>query len=584
MAFSDDFLDEIRQRVGLVELIGRSVRLTRRGREFLGCCPFHDEKTPSFTVNEQKGFFHCFGCGAHGSLFDFVMRRDGVDFPGAVERLAGEAGLALPKRSEKEREQERRRHDLHDVIAAASEFFEASLWAPEGEPALAYLRGRGLDEAIIRRFRLGYAPAARTALKTALARRGIEETMMRDAGLVIQPDDAARAGYDRFRDRVMFPISDRRGRGVGFGGRLLGPGEPKYLNSPETVLFHKGSLLYGLPAAAEAARTAGRIIVVEGYMDVIGLAGAGYGETVAPLGTALSEDQLRELWRLAPTPILCFDPDAAGRRAAERAAERALPLLRPGFGARFAFLQTDTGDDPDAVARRYSRQFLDRAFADAGDLSELLLWLETAGRRLESAEERAAAQGRLRQRVAAITDATVRTAFLDMFRERLFPRRGRDGKAGAPSALAPPARAPTTLLADAEQTLLAIILAHPPVFEQVEEDFGSLTFRDRDFDALRQLLITLLSGAEPPDRATLRERLRARGGRETLDRVLGDPVIRRHWLWAEDADATALGELWRTNSQALRRAEETPIEAAPRDALARARRHAARLAIFDDDA
>ena len=315
MTFPPQFLDEIRTRVPLEGVIGKRVRLTRRGRELLGLCPFHKEKTPSFTVNEDKGFFHCFGCGEHGDVIGFVMRDEGLSFPEAVERLAGDAGLALPARDPRAEAREKQRLSLFEVVEAAAKWFEAELAGPRGAQARRYLEGRGVDEATRATFRLGYAPDSRTALRTRLEKDGVTQAMLLEAGLIIAPDDG-RAPYDRFRGRLIFPIWDRRGRVVAFGGRALGDGQPKYLNSPETPLFAKGSLLYGQHLAAPAARKAGQVIAVEGYMDAIALHQAGIAQAVAPLGTALTEQQLEGLWRLADDPVLCFDGDEAGKRAA----------------------------------------------------------------------------------------------------------------------------------------------------------------------------------------------------------------------------------------------------------------------------
>ncbi|MCH7487834.1 MAG: DNA primase, partial [Proteobacteria bacterium] len=279
MAFSPEFLDELRARAGLASVIGRRVRLTRKGREHLGLCPFHKEKTPSFTVNEEKGFYHCFGCGEHGSVIDFVMKADGLPFPEAVERLAAEAGMEVPPDSPEDRERRARNKSLYAVMEAAAARFEGSLRMPEGRAALAYLKARGLDDATIAAFRLGFAVDSRGGLKSALARQGMEPETLVAGGLLIQPDQGD--PYDRFRGRVMFPIGDRRGKVIAFGGRLLGPGEPKYLNSPETPLFSKRRVLYGLAQAAPCAHKEGRVIVTEGYMDVIALPGAGVRCAVA---------------------------------------------------------------------------------------------------------------------------------------------------------------------------------------------------------------------------------------------------------------------------------------------------------------
>ncbi len=342
MAFPPGFLDELRGRISLSGLVGRRVRLVRRGREFAGLCPFHHEKTPSFYVVEDKDFFHCFGCGAHGDAIGFTMRADNLDFLEAVEKLAGEAGLAVPQATPEEREKARRQKTLLETLEAAAVFYEARLWSPAGRLARDYLETRGLDPDTIRRFRLGWAPDERQALRRALA-ADYTEPLLVEAGLLHQPDEGE--PFDYFRGRVMFPIGDRAGRVIAFGGRVLGDGQPKYLNSPESPVFEKGRVLYGW-SAARAATTEGRdVIVTEGYMDVIALHRAGFKSAVAPLGTALGEFQLQELWRLGPEPILCFDGDAAGQRAAARALRRALPLLRPGCSLRFSGLPA--GEDPE---------------------------------------------------------------------------------------------------------------------------------------------------------------------------------------------------------------------------------------------
>ncbi|NQV57629.1 MAG: DNA primase, partial [Rhodospirillales bacterium] len=321
MAFSPQFLDELRGRLDLAGIIGKRVRLQRKGREHSGLCPFHNEKTPSFTVNEEKGFYHCFGCGEHGSAFDFVMKMDNLSFPEAVERLAAEAGMEVPQSTPEETRRATQAKSQLSIVEAAAVYFEKQLRLPSGKAAMDYLLARGIGEEAIRRFRIGFSLDSRDGLKLALARDGISESELLEAGLLIKPDEAARPSYDRFRGRVMFPISDARGRVIAFGGRILGAGEPKYLNSPETALFHKRLSLYGLAESVEMARERREIVVVEGYTDVIALHQAGLKFAVAPLGTALTEDQMRLLWRFAPEPYLCFDGDAAGGRAALRAAE-----------------------------------------------------------------------------------------------------------------------------------------------------------------------------------------------------------------------------------------------------------------------
>jgi DNA primase len=336
MAFPPRFLEDLRGRVSISDVVGRRVRLIRKGRgEATGLCPFHNEKTPSFTVSEDKGFFHCFGCGAHGDVIGFVMRSEGLEFPQAIEKLAGEAGMQVPRETPEERERAERQATLGGAVELAAKYFEQQLRASAGKAGLDYLKRRGLSDDTMRRFRLGFAPDSRHGLKAALEKAAIPEAIALEAGLLIKPDDGGHA-YDRFRGRVMFPILDRRGQAIAFGGRILDQGEPKYLNSPETPLFHKGRVLYGLSHAQKTARETNEIIVVEGYMDVIALAQAGISNAVAPLGTALTEEQIALLWRVAQEPILCFDGDNAGQRAAARAADRAIPLLKPGLSLRFA--------------------------------------------------------------------------------------------------------------------------------------------------------------------------------------------------------------------------------------------------------
>ncbi len=374
MAFPPGFLDELRGRIALGDLVGRRVRLTRRGREHAGLCPFHNEKTPSFYVVEDKGFFHCFGCGAHGDAIGFVMRADNLDFIEAVERLAGEAGLAVPTQTPQDRERAQRQKTLLEALSAAAEFYQTRLWSPSGARAREYLTARGLDEETIRRFRLGWAGEDRQALRRALGKE-FPEPLLREAGLVRMPEDGGNP-YDYFHGRVMFPIGDRTGRVIAFGARTLGDDQPKYLNSPDTPLFEKGRVLYGLsiaranaPRDAEAEGAA-PVLVVEGYMDVIALHRAGFGTAVAPLGTALTEMQLRELWRLSPEPVLCFDGDTAGQRAALRALFRALPTLQPGHSLRFATLPP--GEDPDSLIRGAGRSAFAEIVAAARPLSEML--------------------------------------------------------------------------------------------------------------------------------------------------------------------------------------------------------------------
>lgn len=568
MPISAEFLDELKARLDLVAIVSRHVALTRRGREHLGLCPFHQEKTPSFTVNEQKGFYHCFGCGAHGNAIDFVMQHERMSFRDAVATLAAGLGLQMPVEEPRDRAKEDRRDVLFAANEAAAAHFQARLKSAEGREALAYLHRRGLDEALIDRFRLGFAPDG-ASLRSVLHRAGFADDVLVAAGLLVRPEEAGRQPYERFRARVMFPIEDGRGRIVGFGGRAMGDAPPKYLNTAETEIFHKGSLLYGLKHALDAGRRSGSLVVVEGYMDVIGLARAGIDNAVAPLGTALTEEQLRLLWRHVPEPVLCFDPDRAGRRAAMRAAERALPLLRAGIGLKFAFLATDTGDDPDGVARRYPKQFLERTFADAVPLSDVLFWMETGGLTAVAAEDRAAVEGRLRKRLERIGDADVRAHFLRSFRDRLWQkaaqRRHKAGRRWAPEEPPPVAVArervqPQPAVVIAERSLVAALLHHPQAFSHLEEDLGSIAFSTPQLERLRQRLVEAFCANAALGRDELVAALCAGGFGDTVDQLLEDPVLARHRALGPDAPADDLKALWQENLAVVRaanvRAEE----------------------------
>ncbi|MFQ5534188.1 MAG: DNA primase, partial [Sphingomonadales bacterium] len=416
MTISPEFLDELRARLSLAEIVGRKVKLRRQGREHAGLCPFHNEKTPSFTVSEDKQFYHCFGCGAHGDAIRFVTETEGLSFPEAVEKLAGQAGLVAPPSSPAERAREQKRASLADVVEIASDWFESQLATAQGGRARDYLARRGLDPATIRKFRIGFAPDRRTALKSALSARDVSERQLIEAGLLIAPDEGGES-YDRFRNRIMFPIADRRGRIVAFGGRTLGEARAKYLNSPETALFTKGRLLYNLHGARAVSRNAGTVIAVEGYMDVIALAQAGFEHAVAPLGTAITEHQLHELWRLAAEPVLCFDGDKAGLQAGYRALERALALLKPGHSLRFAFLPPD--EDPDSLIAKQGARAFAQVIEAALPLSEVLWRSQIEGAALDTPERRAGFQAGLEALVARIGDPKVRTFYRTDMARRL---------------------------------------------------------------------------------------------------------------------------------------------------------------------
>ena len=397
MKFPPEFLDEIRARLPVSEVAGTRVKLRKEGREWRGLSPFSAEKTPSFFVNDQKGFFHDFSSGKHGDAFAFLMETEGLTFPEAVERLAGMAGLPMPRLSQADAVQDKKRASLIDVMAMAARLFEANLQQPVGAKARGYLADRGLGPPVQQRFGLGYASPERFALRDALAAQGAGVEAMIEAGLLVHGEDIA-VPYDRFRDRVMFPIHDRAGRVIAFGGRAMEAGaKAKYLNSPETALFHKGALLFNHHRARKAAHDSGAIIVVEGYIDAIAVSEAGFPNVVAPLGTALTPDQCALLWAMASEPILCFDGDGAGRRAAFRAIETALPLIGPGKSLRFALLPE--GQDPDDLIRLSGPAAMAEHLKDARPLADMLFMRETDGERFDTPEQRAALERRLGEAV-----------------------------------------------------------------------------------------------------------------------------------------------------------------------------------------
>ncbi|MCP4382349.1 MAG: DNA primase [Hyphomicrobiales bacterium] len=569
MRFSESFLDEIRDRLPASVVIGQRVQLKKQGREFAGLSPFNAEKTPSFFVNDQKAKWFDFSAQKNGDIFTFLMETDGLSFPEAVERLASEAGVPMPARDPQAEEREKVRDTLHDVVEHAARFFEAALQSREGAAARGYLMNRGLGPELQKRFRVGYSPAERSALKTHLAGKDIPHEQMIAAGLLVAGDDIP-VSFDRFRDRVMFPITDFRGRVVGFGGRAMGADvQAKYLNSPETDLFHKGNLLYNGAEARKAAHTTESVIAVEGYADVIQMAGAGFDHTVAPLGTALTERQLQILWRMADEPILCFDGDSAGQRAAFRAADLALPLLQPGKSLGFAMLPE--GQDPDDLIRTAGRAVMAETIAAARPLVDIIWSRETETGVFDTPERRAALEARLRDISRSVRDEDVRRHYYEALKQRLAdffpaaeePARGRRSGAGGferrrggwtrpefdrPSAHIPVSdrlkqsgilsrqRAPS--LRDA--VLVITLLNHPALIARHLDEFADIEFGHRDLATLRSEMIEFVASDEPADPEVLRERLAKTPVADLVARL--DAQIAACGLWfakatAADADA-----------------------------------------------
>jgi DNA primase len=532
MKFSDSFLDEIRARLPVSQVVSRRVPLKRAGREWKGLSPFNREKTPSFTVNDQKGFYHCFSSGKHGDVFTFLMEMEGLSFPEAVERLAGEAGLELPKPDPQYERAAKERLGLIDALEAASRFFEEELKAREGRDALAYAERRGLSSEILNEFRIGFAPNAKDALKGALLKKGFAEIQLLDAGLLIKPDDG-RASYDRFRNRLTIPILDAKSRVIAFGARALDPAsEPKYLNSPETRLFDKGSTVFNFARARKAAFDSGELVVVEGYMDVIALHQAGFKNTVATLGTAFTERQMELLWQLAPEPVICFDGDKAGEAAAARAIDRMLPNLREGRSFRFAFLPQ--GSDPDDLVRTKGARAFAEVLHNARPLIDVVWLRELKSHAIDTPERRAAFEARLDSLLAAIANARVKDHYRREVRNRLFalwrgkPARGAKQAATASSRLSE--RGGATPLPSARGFATVITLAlinHPWLLDRFAEEVATLEVRDKGLAALLGYVTRAIFDEHGISSERLADMLRASSHAKLFERISRESVFAR---------------------------------------------------------
>lgn len=532
MRFDERFIEELKARLRPSDVIGRTVKLKRQGREFAGLSPFSKEKSPSFFVNDEKGFFHDFSSGKHGDIISFLQETERLSFVEAVTRLAAEAGMTLPAEDPQAAEREQKRQGLADWMDLAQKWFAANLRRSAGKAAREYLERRGLPEDQWDRFGLGYAPNDREGLKQALGQRGAKPGDLVEAGMLISPEGGGQP-YDRFRDRLMFPILDARGRIVSFGGRAMNPDDrAKYLNGPESPLFHKGATLYGLPEARRilgAEQRGGQaIIVVEGYMDVIACHRAGL-PAVAPMGTALTEEQMALLWRVSSEPVLCFDGDGAGQRAAYRIIERALGLLKPGRSFRFVLLEG--GQDPDDILRDKGAPALRQAMNETRAFSEVLFRREAEAEPLDTPERRAGLKSRLRQAAQAVQDKDLaeqyRRDLFDRF-DALFPARtppsaapvSRPGGRWRPGP--PPKLGQTAEGAQAMQALtraiepVAAALAHgaiddPERMDDHLEQISDHGFGDPALDGLAQELVRVRFNGQSLDSAALRRHLAASG-------------------------------------------------------------------------
>jgi len=550
MSLSPQWLDELRTRVTLSGLIGRTVRVQKAGREFKACCPFHNEKSPSFTINDDKGFYHCFGCGAHGDAIRWMTDHQGLPFMDAVKELAAIANMDVPAPDPRAAQRAEVAKTLHDTMAAAQDYFRTSLAGPGGAAARAYLATRGFPQAVIDSFGFGFAPESRTGLKSALAAFG--DAQLVECGLLIAVE--GRDPYDRFRGRLMLPIHDPRGRVIAFGGRILAADKtdaPKYLNSPDTPLFDKGRTLYNLHRAAPTARTKNRVIVVEGYMDAVALAAAGIVEAVAPLGTALTEDQIERLWQVAPCPVLCFDGDAAGQRAARRAIVRALPLLKPGHSLSIVTLPG--GMDPDDVIKKQGPAAMEAMLGQGLSLIEALWQTERDAGPLDTPEAKAGLKQRLIEQTETIQHPDIRALYrrdlLDRFGALAYPSRDRGPPMGQSRQMSSAPRRGTKdakgrwlppeqplgaadtarlqlvgqfgkVLAPLLNAVLAGLIASPGEISRHAEALAHLEPGDPD---MAQLLDSLLHLGEAPDRADSRPQNLETGG---LGPILSERGVR----------------------------------------------------------
>ncbi len=417
------FLDELRSRLSIADIIGQKVKLTKRGREYIGLCPFHHEKTPSFTINESKGFYHCFGCGAHGDIIRYLMDAEGLPFMEAIKKLADRAGLPMPVLSKESQEQSQKRKSLYEIMDMAAAFFEKNLRMPIGAAGLRYFKEkRGLSDDIIRKFRLGYA-ANNNGLKTLLLSKGVAEQDMVDLGLVAVPEDKNRPSHDFFRDRVMIPIMDKQGNVIAFGGRIMDNSQPKYLNSPETPIFNKRRILYNMTYAREPAYQKKRLIICEGYMDVIALDSFGFDYATAPLGTALTEEQILEAWKVCPNPTLCFDGDNAGIKAAIRSIDRVLPILRAGYSVNYIFLKEKK--DPDELLHTLGPQVFEQYLQRAKPLVDILWHKCKMNKDTNTPEQKALIEKETFEEVGKIKDPQIRNYYAQEMKQRIYYTFGR---------------------------------------------------------------------------------------------------------------------------------------------------------------
>ncbi len=567
MRFGESFLEEIKARIRPSDVVGRHVKLKRQGREFAGLSPFTNEKTPSFFVNDEKGFYHCFSSGKHGDAISFLMEVEGLSFPEAVERLAEMAGMEMPKADPDAERRAARNKKTISWMEQAQVFFEKSLYRDVGSGAREYLKNRGLTKTAASNFGMGFAPNHFSALKDELMQQGASARMLIEAGLIIEPEDKGREPWDRFRNRIMFPIHDSRGRLVAFGGRAMEKdAKAKYLNSPETPIFQKGQLLYNYHRARKAISNpqngARGMIVAEGYMDVIALSRAGFEHAVAPMGTALTEDQLALLWRAGPEPILCFDGDSAGQRAAFRSIERALPHIRPGQSLRFALLPK--GLDPDDLIKSKGKTAMQDVLDRASPLVEMLWQREVSAEPLTTPEAKAGLKSRIFAALKEITHDDVRaqyqTALLDRF-DAEFGRRKSANKGQWNNWSHPRQRKaspamkadmkPNAMASSREKRLIGAILEWPELLPRIDETLFELTFTTSSCAQMQRILLSYWRTTKAVEKSSLNAHIEAEGLKNLHREFARDRLLIKAAMGGADADLDTRTALWQDEAAAL---------------------------------
>lgn len=520
------FLDEIRAKVPIADVVGQRVKLVRKGREYTGLCPFHNEKTPSFTVNEAKGFYHCFGCGAHGDVIKFEMEAGGLPFMDAVTKLANRAGLKVPQFSRENEEEAKHRSSWYEIMELACGFFEKNLLLPSGHEALDYLTRRGFDNSIIKKFRLGYAPD-NNGLHAYLTSKNVSESDMIELGLAVLSEKNGKV-YDFFRNRVIIPIFDKRDRIIGYGGRVMGNEQPKYLNSPETPIFNKRKVLYNLNYARDKAYENKRIVICEGYMDVIAQSKYGFDYAVAPLGTALTEDQIQEAWKICPEPTLCFDGDGAGIRAAIRSVDRVLPILKAGYSLKYVFLPDKM--DPDEFLKAKGAEEYEKAITNTMPLADLLWRKNVQAQPTNTPEQKAMFEKNIYEEIAKITDEKVRGYYQQDMRSRIYselraPQQpaAKISAAGTQRQTPPPARRIVreqlkvrhNLDEKVARFILSAFVCYPELIGEFEEKVGMFEIGNAELSMFWEKMADISREHEQLDAETLWRELASAG----LDKI-----------------------------------------------------------------